>query len=179
MPPRCPSLHISAQSGHGHGRMHARTPTFPFVPLLLFVSTVQAPASVADLCLFLCVSVSLCVVHYPASSHLSLPGSCAAPALGPHTHNALPTPTLIHAHTHAHTTTTTTTTRAHVHAAHPLAAAWCTGSRRSRGWPSVTPRRLRVFRHASRAVLLHPRGGQFDFVWLPARTPHGGASYVW
>ena len=21
-------------------------------------------------------------------------------------------------------------------------------------------------------------GGQFDFVWLPARTPHGGASYV-
>ena len=21
--------------------------------------------------------------------------------------------------------------------------------------------------------------GQFDFVWLPARTPHGGAPYVW
>ena len=24
-----------------------------------------------------------------------------------------------------------------------------------------------------------PGGGQFDFVWLPARAPHGGASYVW
>ena len=24
-----------------------------------------------------------------------------------------------------------------------------------------------------------PMGGQFDFVCLPARTPHGGASYVW
>ena len=24
-----------------------------------------------------------------------------------------------------------------------------------------------------------PMGGQFDFVWLSARTPHGGASYVW
>ena len=23
-----------------------------------------------------------------------------------------------------------------------------------------------------------PHGGQSDFVWLPARTPHGGASYV-
>ena len=24
-----------------------------------------------------------------------------------------------------------------------------------------------------------PDGGQFDFTRLPARTPHGGASYVW
>ena len=24
----------------------------------------------------------------------------------------------------------------------------------------------------------HPDGGQFDVVWLPARTPHGGAPYV-
>ena len=33
--------------------------------------------------------------------------------------------------------------------------------------------------YASRAVQLHPHGGQPDFVRLPARTPHGGASYVW
>ena len=35
--------------------------------------------------------------------------------------------------------------------------------------------------YASRSLQLHlhPHGGQFDFVWLPARTPHGGASYVW
>ena len=31
--------------------------------------------------------------------------------------------------------------------------------------------------YASRAVQLHPHGGQFDFVWLSARTPHG--AYVW
>ena len=31
----------------------------------------------------------------------------------------------------------------------------------------------------SRAVQFHPHGDQFDFVWLPARTPHGGALYVW
>ena len=36
-----------------------------------------------------------------------------------------------------------------------------------------------VPRYASRAVRHHPNGGQFDFVWLPAHTPHGGASYVW
>ena len=30
-----------------------------------------------------------------------------------------------------------------------------------------------------RAVQFHPHGGQLDFVWLAARTPHGGASYVW
>ena len=28
------------------------------------------------------------------------------------------------------------------------------------------------FRYASQAVQLHPDGGQFDFVWLSARTPH-------
>ena len=28
-----------------------------------------------------------------------------------------------------------------------------------------------------RAVQFHPHGGQFDFVWLSARTPHG--AYVW
>ena len=30
--------------------------------------------------------------------------------------------------------------------------------------------------YASRAVQFHPHGGQFDFVWLPARAmhPHGG-----
>ena len=35
--------------------------------------------------------------------------------------------------------------------------------------------------YASRPVQLHPDGGQFDSVWLPARTmhPRGGASYVW
>jgi len=31
--------------------------------------------------------------------------------------------------------------------------------------------------YASRAVQLHPHGGQSDFVWLSARTPHG--AYVW
>ena len=31
--------------------------------------------------------------------------------------------------------------------------------------------------HASRAVQFHPDGGQFDLVWLSARTPHG--AYVW
>ena len=35
------------------------------------------------------------------------------------------------------------------------------------------------YAYAPRAVQSHPRGGQSDFVWLPARTPHGGASYVW
>ena len=34
-------------------------------------------------------------------------------------------------------------------------------------------------RSVSRAVQSHPNGGQFDFFWPPARTPHGGASYVW
>ena len=33
--------------------------------------------------------------------------------------------------------------------------------------------------YASRAVQYHPHGGQFDSFWLPARTPRGGASYVW
>ena len=33
--------------------------------------------------------------------------------------------------------------------------------------------------YASRAVQFHPHGGQSDFVWLSARTPHRGASYVW
>ena len=33
-------------------------------------------------------------------------------------------------------------------------------------------------KYASRTVQFHPNGGQLDFVWLPARTPHGGASYV-
>ena len=32
---------------------------------------------------------------------------------------------------------------------------------------------------ATRAVHFHPNGGQSDSVWLPARTPLGGASYVW
>jgi len=31
--------------------------------------------------------------------------------------------------------------------------------------------------YASRAVQFHPHGGQSDFVWLSARTPHG--AYVW
>ena len=31
--------------------------------------------------------------------------------------------------------------------------------------------------YASRAVQFHPHGGQSDFVWLSARTPHG--VYVW
>ena len=31
--------------------------------------------------------------------------------------------------------------------------------------------------YASRAVQFHPHGGQFYFVWLSARTPHG--AYVW
>ena len=33
--------------------------------------------------------------------------------------------------------------------------------------------------YAPRDVQFHPHGGQSDFVWLSARTPHGGASYVW
>ena len=32
-------------------------------------------------------------------------------------------------------------------------------------------------KYASRAVQFHPHGGQSDFVWLSARTPHG--AYVW
>ena len=31
--------------------------------------------------------------------------------------------------------------------------------------------------YAFRAVRRHPNGGQFDFVWLPARLPYG--AYVW
>ena len=27
--------------------------------------------------------------------------------------------------------------------------------------------------YVPRAVQFHPHGGQFDFVWLSARTPHG------
>ena len=34
-------------------------------------------------------------------------------------------------------------------------------------------------KYASRAVQFHPHGGQPDFVWLPARTPHVGPQYVW
>ena len=34
-------------------------------------------------------------------------------------------------------------------------------------------------RHASRAVQSHPHGGQLDFLWLSARTPHGCALCVW
>ena len=34
-------------------------------------------------------------------------------------------------------------------------------------------------RYASRAVQFHSDGGQSDFSWLPARTSHGGASYMW
>ena len=43
----------------------------------------------------------------------------------------------------------------------------------------TTPARGRGLRlwYASRAVQFHPHGGQFDFVWLSARTPHG--AYVW
>ena len=33
--------------------------------------------------------------------------------------------------------------------------------------------------YAERAVQFHPHGGQPEFVWLSARTPHGGASYAW
>ena len=33
--------------------------------------------------------------------------------------------------------------------------------------------------YASRAVKVHPHGGQFDLVWPPACTPDGGASCVW
>ena len=32
--------------------------------------------------------------------------------------------------------------------------------------------------YASRAVQFHPHGGQSDFVWLSARTPHAGPQYV-
>ena len=42
------------------------------------------------------------------------------------------------------------------------------------GFQDVVPQQ----RYASCAVQFHPDGGQFDFVWLPARTPHAGASYV-
>ena len=40
------------------------------------------------------------------------------------------------------------------------------------------PLHVRVF-FLSRAVQLHSDGGQFDFVWLSARTPHVGPQYVW
>ena len=33
--------------------------------------------------------------------------------------------------------------------------------------------------YAPRAVQFHPHGGRFDFVWLPARTPHVGPQYAW
>ena len=36
--------------------------------------------------------------------------------------------------------------------------------------------RLRV-RGVKPRLQSHPHGGQFDFDWIPARTPHGGASY--
>ena len=45
--------------------------------------------------------------------------------------------------------------------------------------PTTTPTPDESCRYVSRAVQFHPHGGQFDFVWPPARTPHGGASYVW
>ena len=42
-------------------------------------------------------------------------------------------------------------------------------------------REKQVYKYASRAVQCHPHGGQFDFVWLSARTmhPHVGPQYVW
>ena len=33
--------------------------------------------------------------------------------------------------------------------------------------------------YAPRTVQFHPDSGQFDLAWLPARTPHGVALYVW
>ena len=41
--------------------------------------------------------------------------------------------------------------------------------------PYAVPRA--AVQYASQAVQFHPDGGQFDFVWLSARTPHG--AYVW
>ena len=38
---------------------------------------------------------------------------------------------------------------------------------------------LELKAYASQAVQFYPHGGQLVFVWLSARTPHGGASYVW
>ena len=37
---------------------------------------------------------------------------------------------------------------------------------------------VNVQRYAMRAVHLHPNGGQFDFGWPSARTPHVGPQYV-
>ena len=36
-----------------------------------------------------------------------------------------------------------------------------------------------VHKYVSWAVQFHPHGGQSDFVWPSARTPHGIALYVW
>ena len=52
--------------------------------------------------------------------------------------------------------------------------------RRPRGQAVTHQRRRRRAgrrRPAAPAVQLHPHGGQFNFVWLSARTPHG--AYVW
>ena len=38
---------------------------------------------------------------------------------------------------------------------------------------------LEGYAYTSPAVQFHPNGVQFGFVWPSARTPHGGASYVW
>ena len=45
--------------------------------------------------------------------------------------------------------------------------------------PSGQAELLSVVYASSRAVQFHPNAGQFDFVWLPAHTPHVGPQYVW
>ena len=44
-------------------------------------------------------------------------------------------------------------------------------------FPALTALMPTVQVATHRAVQFHPHGGQFDFVWLSARTPHG--AYVW
>ena len=62
------------------------------------------------------------------------------------------------------------------------AATQAEGTQRGGGAPAATKGRIqRDHRkpsvYAPRAVQFHPNGGQFGFVWLPARTPHGAC--VW
>ena len=113
-----------------------------------------------------------------------------------HTHARM----LMHAHTRTHTHTHTRT-RTHMHrsthqardpkaavvphifniqswnfkpAMHLMAQSWETNPRTGELKADGD-----VPAYAPRAVQFHPHGSQSDFVWLSARTPHGGALYVW
>ena len=57
----------------------------------------------------------------------------------------------------------------------PFAGCWATDPQQRPYFNELASALLNMY--ASPPVRLHPNGGQLDFVWLPARTPH--RAHVW